>query len=114
MFRGNNVSLARTCGVSPDVFLLNVYKHSMCKVGQLRLAVSWLGNRVASVDTVTSYNVQHWFEVYALCQHGLADEAYEFCKVVNVARAKPLEHHYRSYVERILNGGSTVYIKTVP
>ncbi|CAF1885560.1 unnamed protein product [Brassica napus] len=54
----------------------------MCKVGQLRLAVSWLGNRVASVDTVTSYNV------YALCQHGLADEAYEFCKVVNVARAK--------------------------
>ena len=95
MFRENNVSLERTCGVSPDVFVLNVYKHSMCKVGQLSLAVSWLGNRVvAFMPSLTTL----WFdyEVYALCQHGLADEAYGFCKVVNVARAKAVSDVHKS------------------
>ncbi|KAF2570388.1 hypothetical protein F2Q70_00006138 [Brassica cretica] len=95
-----------TFGVPPDVFAANSLIHSFCKAGRLRLAFSLLRNRVVNIDTVT-YNTV----IQALCEHGLADEAYGllsemvkrgvlpdtvsyntlingFCKVGNFARAR--------------------------
>jgi pentatricopeptide repeat protein len=59
------------CGVLPNVFTSNILVHSLCKVGELGLALDLL--RSAEIDTVT-YNTVIW----GLCKQGLAYRAFGF------------------------------------
>ncbi|RYR06330.1 hypothetical protein Ahy_B06g086078 isoform C [Arachis hypogaea] len=56
-------------GVVPDVFSVNILVHSLCKVGELDLALEYL--RSNDVDTVT-YNTVVW----GLCVQGLEDQGF--------------------------------------
>jgi pentatricopeptide repeat protein len=58
------------CGVVPDVFSVNVLVHSLCKVGDLDLALGYLRNNDV-IDSVT-YNTVIW----GYCQKGLADQGF--------------------------------------
>jgi len=60
-----------TCGVLPNVFTSNILVHSLCKVGELDLALDLL--RSAEIDTVT-YNTVIW----GLCKQGLVYRAFAF------------------------------------
>ncbi|MCI35307.1 pentatricopeptide repeat-containing protein, partial [Trifolium medium] len=58
------------CGVVPDVFSVNVFVHSLCKVGDLDLALGYLRNNDV-IDNVT-YNTVIW----GFCQKGLVDQGF--------------------------------------
>lgn len=57
------------CGVVPNVFSVNLLVHSLCKVGDLGLALGYLRNSV--FDHVT-YNTVVW----GFCKRGLADQGF--------------------------------------
>ncbi|XP_058776855.1 pentatricopeptide repeat-containing protein At1g64580-like [Vicia villosa] len=58
-------------GVVPDVFSVNVLVHSLCKFGDLDLALEYLRNDGIDIDNVT-YNTVVW----GFCEKGLVDQGF--------------------------------------
>jgi pentatricopeptide repeat protein len=77
-------------------------------VGRLSFAISLLRNRVISIDTVT-YNTV----ISGLCEHGLADEAYQFLSEMVKMGILPDTVSYNTLIDGFCKVGNFVRAKAL-